>query len=552
MLSLLLLMFQPCTIKFKLDTQEIIYTVDMFCDTLHLPVETPYNPFIAPVNIDIMQSFMQRVGYQRVVDKVSTFYTKFLAQPWKTMFKVFNRFLTTRTSRHDKTKINILQLFHAMVNRTNVDYASLLWWDFINCVFQNKDVIQYPRFTKLIIADLKKFPSISLRLEEDYHSIKDDISLVIVYTTGNVTVRGMLILIAFLTDEIRATNDYKEYETVFVKVVVLMNQPQPVVSTQGTHMTTPRAYRTPTLTVASPQGKKRKKMLEKQASLLSLTLHKPTLAAEAQENVAKVQEKLAEEEIEKMVEGEEDEESYASEFANSMLNDDDDDSGTRIEPRSHKENPKVVEDDDDVNVTEKKNDEKHNKDVEKMDDVAKERDNYAMGSMETRNEQMQTLIPTPNRSPRKDLSFDKTISEELIVTVSPTTATSSKSKSKRGFTSNKTKIFPGSIAEVLDHCNNGVPELTFEKINEMIKEEMPRLVDLAVQKDREIASTNVLELISKEFATHGPKMIEELFRTYMQNTTLNLYPTTSLSTAEMSTVDLQYQLYLNMKSKPQD
>ncbi|GJU32054.1 hypothetical protein Tco_1175643 [Tanacetum coccineum] len=33
----------------------------------------------------------------------------------------------------------------------------------------------------------------------------------------------------------------------------------------------------------------------------------------------------------------------------------------------------------------------------------------------------------------------------------------------------------------------------------------------------------------------------------MQNTTLNLYPTTSLSTA-----DLQQQLYLNMKSKPQD
>ncbi|GKF40611.1 hypothetical protein Tco_0123953 [Tanacetum coccineum] len=36
-----------------------------------------------------------------------------------------------------------------------------------------------------------------------------------------------------------------------------MNQPQSVVSTQGTHRSTPRAYRTPTLT-ASPQGKKRK------------------------------------------------------------------------------------------------------------------------------------------------------------------------------------------------------------------------------------------------------------------------------------------------------
>ncbi|GJW36187.1 hypothetical protein Tco_0059107 [Tanacetum coccineum] len=38
----------------------------------------------------------------------------------------------------------------------------------------------------------------------------------------------------------------------------------------------------------------------------------------------------------------------------------------------------------------------------------------------------------------------------------------------------------------------------------------------------------------------------------MLNTTLNLYPTTSSSMAEISTIDLQYQLYFNMKSKSQD
>ncbi|GJQ92328.1 hypothetical protein Tco_0003467 [Tanacetum coccineum] len=125
-------------------------------------METPDNPFIVPATIEFIQSFMQIVGYQGVVDK-------------------------------------------------------------------KKDVIPYPRFTKLIIADLmKKFSSIPLRLKEDYHFIKDDIPL------------------------IRATDDYKKYRMVFVKVVVPMNQPQPVVSTQGTHRTTPRAHRTPTLTVASP------------------------------------------------------------------------------------------------------------------------------------------------------------------------------------------------------------------------------------------------------------------------------------------------------------
>ncbi|GKB42937.1 hypothetical protein Tco_0887879 [Tanacetum coccineum] len=78
------------TIRFKLYTQDIMYTVDMFCDALKLLVETPDNPFVALVTIEIIESFMNKVGYQGVVDKVSALYTKFLAQPWQTMFKVFN------------------------------------------------------------------------------------------------------------------------------------------------------------------------------------------------------------------------------------------------------------------------------------------------------------------------------------------------------------------------------------------------------------------------------------------------------------------------------
>ncbi|GJX84775.1 hypothetical protein Tco_0335549, partial [Tanacetum coccineum] len=370
------------TIIFKLDTQEIVYIVDMFHDT--------------------------RVGYQGVVDK----------------------------------------LFHDVVNRTNVDYAALLWWDFMNYVFQKKDVIQYPRFTKLIIADLmKKYPSILERLDDDYHSVKYDIPLVSVYSTGNVLFRGIRIPDAFLTNEICATDDYKEYETVFIDVEFTKKIAQSY-HQKKKQSTTP---------IPPPSDDtERDEIIE--ATLLSLTLHKTMLATKAQENVAKVQEKLTVEEIEKMVEGKEDEESYASEFVVSMFNDDDDDSSTRIEPVSYKENPKVVDDDD---VTKKKDDKKDedevkDDDVEKTNDVAEKKDNddhtdhtligtHATCSMDTRNEQMQTPIPTPNRSPMNDLSSDKTFSKELMAPVSPTTTTTSKTKSKRGFTSNKMKILPGSI-----------------------------------------------------------------------------------------------------------
>nr|GEZ30593.1 hypothetical protein [Tanacetum cinerariifolium] len=302
------------SIRFKLNTQKITYTVDMFCDTLKLPMETPDNLFITPVTIETIESFMQTVGYQGVVDK--------------------------------------------------------------------------------------KYPSIPRRHDEDYHSIKDDTPLVSVYSVGNVLFQGMRIPDAFIIAEIHAIDEYKEYEMVFDRVDVPINQPQPVISTQRTHRTTPSAYRTHTLTATSDD----QEMDEvAEAAILSLTLHKTVLAAKAQENIAKVQEKLDEEEIKRMVEGEEDEESYASKFADSMLNDDVDDSGTRIELESHKEHPKNVNDNDEDIEKEKKDD-----DVEKRNEVVKEKDydEVAMGSMETKNKKMQTPIPTPTRSPRKDLSSD--------------------------------------------------------------------------------------------------------------------------------------------------
>nr|GEX05534.1 hypothetical protein [Tanacetum cinerariifolium] len=144
---------------------------------------------------------------------------------------------------------------------------------------------------------MKKYPFISPRLEEDYHFIKDDILLVNVYTTRNVTVRGMLIPNAFLTDEIRTTDDYKEYETVFINVAVPMNQPQSVF--------VPKEH-------IYAGGRKRKNV-----------------------------------------------ESYADKFAASMIYNDIDDFEIKIEPGSHKEHLEFVDDDDD-NEEDKKNKKKDN------------------------------------------------------------------------------------------------------------------------------------------------------------------------------------------------
>ncbi|GJW14669.1 hypothetical protein Tco_0018802, partial [Tanacetum coccineum] len=163
----------------------------------------------------------------------------------------------------------------------------------IPCNFLGMDVRILKKWTKEI-------PKHSKNLKRTMHSMQ-----------------GMMFLL------IKEMDDFKEYGTVFIKVDAPMNQPQPVVSTQGTHRITPSAHRSPTVSASPPVTKKRNQIA-----------------------------------VEK----------------------DDDDSGDRIEPGSHKDNQEVVDDDDD-------------KEREQKDDE--------MGSLEIRNEETHTTIPTPLSSPRK-------------------------------------------------------------------------------------------------------------------------------------------------------
>ncbi|GJW31724.1 hypothetical protein Tco_0051756 [Tanacetum coccineum] len=200
-----------------------------------------------------------------------------------------------------------------------------------------------------------------------------------------------------------------------------------------------------------------------------------------------------------MVEGEKNKESYASEFANSMFNDDDD-SGTRIEPKSHKENPKIVVDDDDETEKEKKidkDDEKENDD-EKTDETC---------SMETRKEKMQTPIPSPTRSHRKNLSSDKTISEELTVTVSPSNAITSKVQSKIRCISSKYSHIPRVIHMM---CRQ-------KATDELIEGNLKRVMANTFIQERDALQAEVPALVLKEFVDQAPQIIEELFKNYVDD-----------------------------------
>nr|GEV09688.1 hypothetical protein [Tanacetum cinerariifolium] len=252
---------------------------------------------------------------------------------------------------------------------------------------------------------MDKFESIPKRLEEDYHTSKDDIPLVNVYTIRKVIVRGMLVTDDLLTDAIRDTQSYKDYVNKFERVEVTMIQPDLVESTLGTHRT-PRATRTPNLanqqkptsiTPLPPCDDQERDDIIK-ATQLSLALNKTVKVYEEQQMVVVVKKKMLDEDVEKLVD--EEEESDGIDFADTVILSDKD-SGDRLEPMSHKKKPKKNDDDN------KKKDDKKDNDDDDQDDHALIRTRVT-GSSEIRTEKMQTLISSPHRSPRTYLSSPRT------------------------------------------------------------------------------------------------------------------------------------------------
>nr|GEY89626.1 reverse transcriptase domain-containing protein [Tanacetum cinerariifolium] len=212
-----------------------------------------------------------------------------------------------------------------------------------------------------------------------------------------------------------------------------------------------------------------------EATQLSLALDKTAIVYEEQQNVATVEKKNLKEDVEKLVKGED--ESDGDEFVDMVLLCDED-SSDRIEPRSYKEKLEEIVDDDDKNddVKEYKDDDDDNDDDDH--DCHSLIKTQRTGSLEIRTEKIRTHIP--------------------------------------------------GLVKRLCRRQEIILKLATSATNDLIQDNLPKLVTDVVKKERESSQPAVSAVISQEFAAHAPKIIEELFKIYIQNTVLNMHPTTKL------------------------
>ncbi|GKE60281.1 hypothetical protein Tco_1510648 [Tanacetum coccineum] len=234
----------------------------------------------------------------------------------------------------------------------------------------------------------------------------------------------MQILAWMITDEMKLTEHYRMYAEVF-GIDVPLTQSQPTKSTQGTHRTpsTPRRSTRLTPPAPVPTVDKEDEMILQDTLQVSLAEYKSREEQEARENVALVDEHLASEEIEKMV----DEQENIVDDSSIPMNDESNIPGTRIEPRSDKESLEVeIAKEKEVELTNVVIPVNVNDEDEEITDEVYELKRREKGKnvKETRN----SPIPTPIRSPRIHTNLVSSDTEKLQeLTDTPHTTSSSSS-----------------------------------------------------------------------------------------------------------------------------
>nr|GEX73512.1 hypothetical protein [Tanacetum cinerariifolium] len=150
----------------------------------------------------------------------------------------------------------IRMLTDGLYHKRNVDYAYLIWKDFVYHVEhknpKKSNEMYYPRFTKVIIHHfMSKDPSIPRRNKVNWHYVGDDhmfSTIKLVSRHQNTQQFGALLPIELTNEEMRNSNAYKEYYAVATGAT----PPKPKASVQKTRSSSDTTI-TPSTAAASPR-----------------------------------------------------------------------------------------------------------------------------------------------------------------------------------------------------------------------------------------------------------------------------------------------------------
>nr|GEY96724.1 hypothetical protein [Tanacetum cinerariifolium] len=167
------------SIRFKMDTKKHVLALEAFREMLHISPRILDQPFDElPFEEEILE-FLRFLGHSTQIKTLTDVNVNKLYQPWRSFAAVINKCLTGKSFGIDSLRISQAQILWGLYHGRNVDYAYLIWEDFVYQVehkHQKKSNEMYhPRFTKVIIDYfMTRKPFIPRRNRVNWHYVRDD------------------------------------------------------------------------------------------------------------------------------------------------------------------------------------------------------------------------------------------------------------------------------------------------------------------------------------------------------------------------------------------
>ncbi|GJV43458.1 hypothetical protein Tco_1427994 [Tanacetum coccineum] len=206
------------SVRFKMNNKKHIIGLEQFRDILQICPKIGNKKFVDPPLESEIITFLASLGHTGDIRKLSDVNVNKLHQPWRSFAAVINKCLCG-TPSYDSLRLSQAQILWGMYNKKNIDYAYLLWEDFIFKIetksSKKGSAMYYPRFTKIVVNYvMEKDPSIPRRNKVNWRYARDDP----MFTTINVISRneatqlyGAILPVALTNEDIRNSESYKEY-----------------------------------------------------------------------------------------------------------------------------------------------------------------------------------------------------------------------------------------------------------------------------------------------------------------------------------------------------
>ncbi|GJU57883.1 monodehydroascorbate reductase [Tanacetum coccineum] len=207
------------SIRFKMNNKKHIVNLEYFREMLQICPKLPDQQFEEPPFEEEILTFLRDLGHSGEIKVITDVNVNKLHQPWRSFAAVINKCLSGKSTGYDSLRLSQAQILWGMYHKKNVDYAYLLWEDFVYQV-ENKNVkrsneMYYPRFTKVIVNFfMTKDSSIPRRNRVNWHFARDDpmfTTIKVVSRHEDTQLYGAILPDELTNEAIKDSESYKEY-----------------------------------------------------------------------------------------------------------------------------------------------------------------------------------------------------------------------------------------------------------------------------------------------------------------------------------------------------